>query len=540
MDRGNIQIFRFLVMLRLTTQSKIILIYSFLAAVIFNYTLVEKVLEIYPISSGGLTFIISLLILVTTINALFLSLISNKFTLKVVFSAFTLIGIYSSYFAYKFGIIIDDVMILNIISTDAAEASGLLTLDIILISIFAVIAVFIISKVKIPFENLKKEAIARLMLLVCLPLVMVGVIFLNSAAFASFFREHKEIRYYTNPITPIYSTINLLHENLTSDKRELEIIDPAPYAKISYEDSDYELVILIVGETARSDRMSLNGYEKNTNPYTSNIKNIISYTNFWSCGTSTAVSVPCLFSYTNRKDWKKDDIYLRENVLDTLHKQGVYVEWRDNNSSSKGVADRIPYLNYRNADINPNCDIECRDIGMLDGLETVVKNHPNQDILIVLHAMGSHGPQYAARVPETYKKFFPECKTNDLQSCSVEEISNAYDNTIVYQDYLNSLAIDFLKKFPERDARFLYISDHGESLGEDGMYLHGYPYRFAPENQKKVAALTWAPQGSDIPQYEVMKMKHEELSHNNLACSLLELFEVDSEICSDFQSMFRN
>lgn len=527
-------------MLRLTTQSKIILIYSFLAAVIFNYTLVEKVLEIYPISSGGLTFIISLLILVTTINALFLSLISNKFTLKVVFSAFTLIGIYSSYFAYKFGIIIDDVMILNIISTDAAEASGLLTLDIILISIFAVIAVFIISKVKIPFENLKKEAIARLMLLVCLPLVMVGVIFLNSAAFASFFREHKEIRYYTNPITPIYSTINLLHENLTSDKRELEIIDPAPYAKISYEDSDYELVILIVGETARSDRMSLNGYEKNTNPYTSNIKNIISYTNFWSCGTSTAVSVPCLFSYTNRKDWKKDDIYLRENVLDTLHKQGVYVEWRDNNSSSKGVADRIPYLNYRNADINPNCDIECRDIGMLDGLETVVKNHPNQDILIVLHAMGSHGPQYAARVPETYKKFFPECKTNDLQSCSVEEISNAYDNTIVYQDYLNSLAIDFLKKFPERDARFLYISDHGESLGEDGMYLHGYPYRFAPENQKKVAALTWAPQGSDIPQYEVMKMKHEELSHNNLACSLLELFEVDSEICSDFQSMFRN
>ena len=207
-------------MLRLTTQSKIILIYSFLAAVIFNYTLVEKVLEIYPISSGGLTFIISLLILVTTINALFLSLISNKFTLKVVFSAFTLIGIYSSYFAYKFGIIIDDVMILNIISTDAAEASGLLSLDIILISIFAVIAVFIIYKVKIPFENLKKEAIARLMLLVCLPLVMVGVIFLNSAAFASFFREHKEIRYYTNPITPIYSTINLLHENLTSDKRE--------------------------------------------------------------------------------------------------------------------------------------------------------------------------------------------------------------------------------------------------------------------------------------------------------------------------------
>ena len=139
-------------MLRLTTQSKIILIYSFLAAVIFNYTLVEKVLEIYPISSGGLTFIISLLILVTTINALFLSLISNKFTLKVVFSAFTLIGIYSSYFAYKFGIIIDDVMILNIISTDAAEASGLLSLDIILISIFAVIAVFIIYKVKSPLK----------------------------------------------------------------------------------------------------------------------------------------------------------------------------------------------------------------------------------------------------------------------------------------------------------------------------------------------------------------------------------------------------
>ena len=208
----------------------------------------------------------------------------------------------------------------------------------------------------------------------------------------------------------------------------------ATSAYIPSSDAHRKLVIFVVGEAARADRFSLNGYTKKTNPLLEK-EQVISFKNVWSCGTSTAHSVPCLFSIYNRDNYDKNKAKHTENALDILKKSGANVLWLDNNSSSKGVADRIETVDYRTPDNNPVCDIECRDVGMLKKLQNYIDERPSGDIFIVLHQMGNHGPAYYKRYPKKFEKFTPVCKTNQFEKCTKKEINNAYDNAILYTDY---------------------------------------------------------------------------------------------------------
>lgn len=212
----------------------------------------------------------------------------------------------------------------------------------------------------------------------------------------------------------------------------------------------------------------------------------------------------------------------------------VTVLWRDNNSSLKGVADRVAYEDFRQSEINPLCDVECRDEGMLDGLQAYINSIQGGDVFIVLHQMGNHGPAYYKRYPEEFEKFTPVCKTNQLESCSKEEIDNAYDNAILYTDYFLSKVIDFLEaNADEFEADILYISDHGESLGESGVYLHGMPYFIAPQAQTHVPMIMWFGNDLGMAEVDVAELKkniHEEYSHDNIFHTLLGLLEVDISV----------
>jgi len=214
--------------------------------------------------------------------------------------------------------------------------------------------------------------------------------------------------------------------------------------KIDKNDIGKKLVILVVGETARADRFSLNGYHKKTNPLLEK-EGLISFKNMYSCGTSTAVSVPCMFSKFTREQYDAEKGQTYENILDVLSRAEVNVLWRDNNSGSKGVALRIPYENYQTKKLNPICDTECRDEGMLVGLQKYINNHKG-NILIVLHQMGNHGPAYYKRYPKKFEIFTPTCKDKNLENCTEEQINNSYDNAIAYTDYFLSKAIRLLKK----------------------------------------------------------------------------------------------
>ncbi len=201
--------------------------------------------------------------------------------------------------------------------------------------------------------------------------------------------------------------------------------------------------------------------------------------------------------------------------------------WRDNNSGPQGVADRVGYQMFTQPEVNPDCDIECRDSGMLAGLDDYLAKQ-NSDVLIVLHQKGSHGPAYYKRYPDAFRQFTPDCRDSDLGKCTAEEIVNAYDNTILYTDDFLDRVLDLLSRHQDRyEPTMLYVSDHGESLGEMGVFLHGMPYFMAPDAQTHVPLLVWAGANSDVDRDRLFEIKDKPATHDDLSRILLQLFEIE-------------
>jgi lipid A ethanolaminephosphotransferase len=355
----------------------------------------------------------------------------------------------------------------------------------------------------------------------------------------SFWREHKITRFYANPTYTVYSVIKYVTQQINIAKivplkhlAQDAVMRDSPSKRT-------ELMIMVVGETARADRFSLNGYHRETNPLLAK-QNIVSLSNVSSCGTSTSVSVPCMFSSMGRKGYDKEKALNQENALDVLFDHGVQILWRDNNSDSKGVATRMTYEDYKSQTLNPACEGECRDIGMLSGLDEYITARKGKDILIILHQMGNHGPEYYRRYPKEFEKFKPMCMTGELQDCSQEEIDNSYDNAILYTDYFLSNVIDLLKKYDDtRATAMLYVSDHGESLGENGFYLHAAPYMIAPKEQTHVPAIIWMGKHFDYKKEQLLPYKDYALSHDDIFCSLLVAFEIDTKMCAAKEEMLQ-
>jgi lipid A ethanolaminephosphotransferase len=238
-----------------------------------------------------------------------------------------------------------------------------------------------------------------------------------------------------------------------------------------------------------------------------------------------------MFSMYNKDDYEDEKGYTKENLLDVLKHAGINVLWRDNNSDSKGVALRVEYEDYKSPQANSQCDIECRDVGMLDGLQEYIDAQQG-DILIVLHQMGNHGPAYYKRYPKSFEQFTPVCETSQLEECSEEQINNAYDNVILYTDYFLTKVIDLLKQNSSTfETAMLYVSDHGESLGEKGVYLHGLPGFLAPEEQTHVATILWIGDNYDEIDAESVRLKAgRDYSHDNIFHTVLGLMEVDTKL----------
>jgi len=446
----------------------------------------------------------------------------------------------------SYNTIINSEMIRNILQTNMKESLELFNIKLLLyLGFLGIIPSFIIYKLKIIYPSFKRAIFLKIKYTTATLLLIAAIFFLFSKHYTSFFREHKPLRYSINPHFWLYS-IGKYINTLTITPTSLKAIGLD--AKIIEEEEEEkphnELVIFVLGETARSDHFSLNGYKKKTNPLLEK-EDIISFKNLSSCGTSTAFSVPCIFSFYDRKNFSYKKAKTTYNILDILnYTNKIEILWRDNNSDSKGVALRVKYEDFKSPKNNPICfEGECRDEGMLVGLEKFIKEHPNKDIFIVLHQIGSHGPAYYKRYPKEFEKFTPVCKTNQLQECSKEEIINSYDNTILYTDYFLSKVINFLKKYEKQhyQTAMLYVSDHGESLGENGIYLHGLPYFIAPKAQKSVAALLWL--GENIKEdinYRLVKAKeNQKLSHDSIFHTLLGLFEVQTKLYKKEEDILR-
>lgn len=506
----------------------LIVVVAVYVALFGNTALFAGAFNVYDGSAEEVLFAASLLPFMAAIFVLILSALCHRAAAKPVLIAFLLLSALIAYFTNRYGVIIDDDMLVNVLETDSGEARDLLSIPLFLyLLILGVLPSLVVYRASLKLLSPKAALISRLKLVSVSLTTIIAIFFLFSAHYISMFREHKEIWYRANPVHAVYSAGKLLHNSVEFASRPHVIV--GAHAKVPEWDTHRELVVMVVGETARADHFSLNGYKRETNPRLRNEK-VINFPDFWSCGTSTAQSVPCIFSHYPRDAFDLDKANAADNALDVLKRAGVSILWRDNNSSSKHVADRVEYESYLTNKTNPVCDVGCRDEGMLSGLQNYIDRHPKGDVLIVLHQMGNHGPAYYKRYPPAFEKFTPVCKTNDLGACSREEIVNAYDNAILYTDFFLSKVIDLLKRNDDTfETAMLYVSDHGESLGESGLYLHGLPYFFAPDAQKHVPLVMWFGRNFDPQALSNIQAKRaEQLSHDNIFSTLLGLFEIQT------------
>ncbi|MBM0636431.1 phosphoethanolamine--lipid A transferase [Campylobacter sp. VicNov18] len=457
-----------------------------------------------------ITFIIAYFALVHAIcSLLFVRFFTKFFCVLFILSSFL-----SVYFISFYGVLISSDMIQNIVQTDLKEIKDLLNFKLILVVFLIILLILWLFKLKITYYNDFKTYIKIKILNIVLALMVVcAILFPLSKTFIPFFRNHNEIRMYNIPFYPLYSVYRYSVRFMQA-KPEFKII-----AEDAYKDDNNtkKLLILVVGETARMANYSLGGYAKNdTNFYTKKDK-VVFFNNFYSCATATAVSLPCMFSFSKREDYSSFEF--QENAMDILKKTGVDTTWIDNNSGGcKGVCDRLDQKQILSSTF---------DAILLPRLKEKL-NHLNTQNIIVLHLQGSHGPSYYKRYPIEFKKFTPTCDTNELSKCDNEALINTYDNTLLYTDYLLSQIIKLLKEYKDYKSSLLYLSDHGESLGENGIYLHGMPYVIAPQNQFHIPAIFWSNDEDLMKQARLHK--NLKLSQDNLFSTLLGYFDIKTRV----------
>jgi lipid A ethanolaminephosphotransferase len=511
------------------TSDRLIWITALFLIVFDNISFFAHVTQIYPLNRDNIWFLGSLGIVLWAVLVIVLSLLSSRFTLKPLLIFLVMLSALTNYFMNAYNIILDETMIQNTFETNLGESSDLLSWKLVgYVVLLGIIPSVLILKSTITYAHFKQATFARLRSIGFAVVMALVVLFGFNRYYTSFFREHKPLRYYTNPTYCLYSTGKYLFNTYL---KQAEVFKPIGLDAIQKPHETRKLAIVVVGEAARWNRFSLNGYERQTNPRLSQ-ENIINFSNVSSCGTSTAISVPCMFSVLDREHYSDKEAKSTENVLDVLKRAGISVLWRDNNSDSKGVALRVAYEDYKSAKNNTMCDEECRDEGMLVGLQEYVDAQKG-DIVIVLHQMGNHGPAYYKRYPKAFEKFTPVCQTNQVEKCTPEEIGNAYDNVILYTDYFLAKTIAFLKQNDQKfETALIYMADHGESLGEKGLYLHGVPYFMAPEEQTHVGALMWFGEQSkqSIDVSALRQKAGETYSHDDLFHTILGLMNVQTSV----------
>ena len=465
---------------------------------------------------------------------LLFNLICVKTVCKPFVVALLLVCSFTNFMMFNYGIHIDKHMIQNVMETNYREAADLITMSLFLwVLVTGVIPSILLLAADIQYKPFKEEFKTRL--INCL----VGILAVGACGFgfykecASYGRNHRKSKNIINIVNFTAGTVSYINiQKAKFVKREFVELDKNPQILDYQKDTGtHKVVVFIVGETARAANFSLHGYERKTNPLLEK-QDIAYFKDATACGTSTAVSVPCLFSHLERKNFDVSDAEFTENLVDLAQKAGYHVIWRDNDDGCKGVCRRIKDLKDMQETKHPvYCNgKDCLDQILLDELMDIFPKI-KQNTLIVLHAQGSHGPAYYKRYPDKFKKFLPTCDTSDIKDCSLDQIVNAYDNTILYTDYIISQAIDIAKKYPKLESSVIYVSDHGESLGEYNIFLHGMPFGIAPDEQKSVPMLIWMNENMkkwDHIDYNCLKLSAEKnaYSHDNLFHSLLGLMAI--------------
>jgi lipid A ethanolaminephosphotransferase len=515
---------------------KVIIIYSLFITLIFNFHLLnffgtKQGLKYADTFNEAYFFITGYFLIFTIISSIFF-LLGQRFFLKPLIIILFFISALNYYFLTVLGIIIDETIIQSTIDSlkerNWGEINDLLNLRYFAYLFFlGFLPSLLLCFIKIEYPSLKKEITIRLISTMLLFLITLSLIYANYKNISFIARGSKLIK---ERIVPIYFLSNIkdyFDEIRDANRTFLELKSKA----VQLFPKDKMIGVIIVGETARADRFSLNGYKKQTNPLLEK-QNIINFNDAYACGTTTVVAVPCMFTLRKYEKYNRYEAEYEANVLDLIKSSGTEVIWLENNSSCKHVCDRIKTIDYVQKGSEHYVGYGVHDEITLKGLKKVLAENKEKKLLIILHTMGSHGPAYYNRYTKDFEKFTPTCKSNEPQGCNIEELNNTFDNTIVYTDYIISSAIDILKKETKSQNFLIYASDHGESLGEKGIYLHGLPMSIAPKEQIHIPALLWSSENLKEKRRKISKSYpasgqiKSKITHEFLTHTMLDFFNL--------------
>lgn len=467
---------------------------------------------------------------------LVLALLGTRWTLKPLLMVLFPVSAGAAWFMNSYGVIIDAGMFRNMAETDYSEVRDLLSLKFTAyILIWGVLPALVIWRLPVSYRKGMASVVTKLFAVVASLVLMAAIALSNYQGLASLFRNHHELRLLVVPSNLVGAGIAYVNEQLASVRQPFEPLGTDAHKGVGWaQHTRPSLTVLVIGESARAENFGLLGYARDTTPLLSKEPGLLAFSNVHSCGTETAVSVPCMFSNMGRKAYNAARAQNQEGLLDVLHHAGLNVLWLDNQSGCKGTCARMDYHNLTQSRDPRYCDSECHDDVLLRDLATMLANL-KQDTVLVLHQMGSHGPDYYKRYPAAYQWFTPVCASNALDTCSRDSIVNGYDNTIRYTDHVLSSLIDTLRDHQGQvDSAMLYLSDHGESLGEYNLYLHGTPYMLAPDQQTHVPLIAWFSEGYQqsfqLNQPCLAQRQSQAYSQDNLFDSLLGLLEVNTSV----------
>lgn len=501
-----------------------------------------------PDALSNAAFVAGLALMLVAIQALLLGLVGTRHTIKPLLAVLTLVGALAMHYMQAYGVVIDPSMVRNALHTDPAETRELLSwrlaLDLLL---YAALPIALLGFTRLEPRPWGRGLRARAMLLAGAAGLFALALIWQFQPFASMSRNHKEVRYLVTPLNTLWSLGSVLAADArgAAQPRQAIGLDAAPGTSWATSRKP-RVVVLVIGETARADNWGLSGYARQTTPQLAQLAQagpaaqppLINFSDVAACGTSTEVSLPCMFAPVGRRQYDEARIRGSESLLHVAARAGVAVHWRDNQSGCKGVCEGLPHDTVNPALAPGLCqDGRCLDEGLLRGLDDRLRalHNGRGTQLLVLHMLGNHGPSYFRRYPSAFEYFTPVCRSDDLGRCTRDEIVNAYDNALLYTDHVLATLIGTLSAHAnDVDTALLFVSDHGESLGEKNLFLHGVPYMVAPREQTQVPMVMWWSAGfgrSAGLDVDCMRARaRQPAQHDHLFHSLLALLDVQTAL----------
>jgi lipid A ethanolaminephosphotransferase len=412
-------------------------------------------------SVNGILTLATLFFLVAFVTILVLSLISliSHRLLKPVCMLGAMCNSLALYFIQTYQVVLDKSMMGNVFNTNISEASSFFHIKLLAyLLVLGVLPCWLISKVRIE----KVRRVRQLLFLSFIFFIGIGWFYANAKTWLWIDKNASRLGGMIMPWSYVFNTTRYYSDHLMISREQTLL--PASSAA----SNEKTVVILVIGESARAQNFSLYGYQRPTNPLLAEL-GIITLPNSHSCATYTTASLLCILSHI---DTSRHFSQSFEPLPSYLARHDIDVIWRTNNWGEPP----LKVQTYQRAeDLRRDCrgDSCGYDEVLLQGLAQRIRSSTHEKIFVILHQSGSHGPSYYTKYPKQFEVFKPACKSVDLRQCTNEELVNAYDNTVLYTDHFLAQAIDLLKTFSKTATMLMYISDHGESLGEGSIWVSG-------------------------------------------------------------------